>query len=265
MSGDWRRLAANLAAIAASGHATPRAYAAAFKLCGRRPERRWPFLKRAARDDLNLAFEDVLEFQHARSPGFTALVVGAFDGVANDPASAFVRERNCKAIFVEPQPGPYQRLKISMGACRDVSFVNAAIDECTGSRAFYSVAAGVEGLPTWTEQLGSFDRNHLLKHEDQAPGLAQHIVPLNVPTLSFDDLLDQYKLKRLDLLQIDAEGMDAKLLRWFPFETLQPAVVYYENAHMTLSDRAEGRARLQRLGYRFCERESSLDDLAVLF
>ena len=153
MSNNLSRLTANLAAVAFSGRASHRAFAAAFKLCGRRLERRWPFLRSAAPNDLNLGFEDILEFQGARSAHFSALVVGAFDGVANDPASDFIRTNNCRAIFVEPQPAPFKRLQTSMRACQYVSLVNAAIDEHSGSRAFFSVASGSAGLPPWTEQL----------------------------------------------------------------------------------------------------------------
>ena len=88
---------------------------------------------------------------------------------------------------------------------------------------------------------------------------------MNVQTLSFTELLNQFSLTSLDLLQIDAEGMDAKLLSLFPFSILRPAVVYYENAHMTSTERDSTRLRLRQLGYRFCEHETSLDDLAVLF
>lgn len=250
--------------MALSGHATRRAVAAAFKLCGRRLERRWPFFPRADRKDLNFSFDDLLEFQHARSRDFSALIVGAFDGVANDSASNFIRAHNCRAIFVEPQPAPFERLRASMRGLTRVTLLNAAVDENAGEREFYTVDAVHGELPAWTEQLGSFDRNHLLKHEDRAPGLSACIVALNVPTVSFADIIRRYDLQKLDLLQIDAEGMDAKLLGWFPFETVRPNLVYFENAHMSSLEHESVRLRLQRFGYTFCEHEEALDDMAVL-
>lgn len=265
MSGGLARLVPNLLALALSGRASPRAFAAAFKLCGRRLERRWPFMPKASGKELNLGFDDVLEFQLARATEFVALVIGAYDGVANDPASKFIRSHVRKAVFVEPQPGPFQRLRASMQDCHGVDLVNAAIDEESSTREFFTVPSGIAELPAWTEQLGSFDRDHLLKHEERAPGLSQHIVTLIVPTLSFADLLDQFAITRLDLLQIDAEGMDAKLLGWFPFHRLKPAIVYYENAHMSRGDREAVRARLMTMGYTFCEQPDSLDDIALLF
>ena len=94
------RLMRNLVVIALFGRPAPRAFAAAVKLCGRRLERRWPFLPKAEGKALNLRFEDLLEFQYARSPDFVALVVGAFDGVTNDPGGGFIRRNKCRAVFV---------------------------------------------------------------------------------------------------------------------------------------------------------------------
>ena len=251
--------------MATSGRPSRRAVAAALKLCGRRLERRWPFLPAAEGKDLNLAFADLLEFQLARGRNLTALVVGAYDGVANDPASDFIRAHASHAVFVEPQPQPFKRLSDRMGAHPHVQLLNAAIDVASGSRKMYRVPGGIEGLPEWTEQLASFDREHLLKHEERAPGLSQHIEELDVPTLSFNDLLTRCAISKLDVLQIDAEGMDAQLLAWFPFDHVKPALLHYEVAHMSASEHRATTLRLKQLGYRIFASESPTDDMAVLF
>lgn len=265
MNGYMASLSRNLITVALSGRPSSRAFAAAFKVCGRRLERRWPCIPNARGTDLNLSFADLLELQRARSGDFTALVVGAYDGVANDPASDFIRAHDGRAFFVEPQPGPFQRLSESMNGCPRVELINAAIDERSGFREFFTVSPGIAGLPEWTEQLASFDRNHILKHEERAPGVSQHIVALSVPTLSFPDLLDQYAVKKLDLLQIDAEGMDAQLLAWFPFERIKPALLYYETVHLTPEVHAAVTSRLNGMGYRVFTSESPTDDMAILF
>ena len=259
-------LARNMAAMAISGHApTRRAIAAMAKLCGRRLERRWPFLPKAEGNDLNLRFEDLLELQFARSRRFTALVVGAFDGTSNDPTCDFIRTKHCSALFMEPQPEPFKRLCAHYIGAENVVLINAAIDEASGSREMYCIPAGIEGLPVWAEQLASFRKEHLLEHEAQAPGLAKHIRTHKVQTLSFNDLLDRHRLERLDLLQIDAEGMDAQLLAWFPFERIKPAVLHYETAHLPEEDLRLLRQRLAALGYTVRVSDSPTDDMAIRF
>jgi hypothetical protein len=51
----------------------------------------------------------LLELQCARSRDFLAQVVGAFDGLKNDPASRFIQDCQCGAMFVQPQLEPFPR------------------------------------------------------------------------------------------------------------------------------------------------------------
>jgi FkbM family methyltransferase len=255
----------SLSAIAFSGRPpSRRALATIAKLCGRQPTRRWPFLRRADEENLNLGFNDLLELQYARSQNFVALVVGAFDGVENDPTSEFIRKRRCAAILVEPQSGPFERLRENMRGCDNIILINAAIDHVSGFRDFHCVSVDTDELPPWTEQLASFRREHILDHEDRAPGLSKHVIMCKVPTISFEDLLDRYHIKSLDVLQIDAEGMDAQLLTWFPFERIKPGLLHYETVHMSAEEQIAIRNRLKDLGY-IIHRSGSMDNMAIRF
>jgi FkbM family methyltransferase len=239
-----------------------RALAATVKLRGRRLERRWPFLPRAAGKDLNLRFDDLLELQYARSRDFVVVGVGAYDGLQNDPVSRFIRSHDCRGVLLEPQPAVYERLRENFRAFPRFALLNAAIDETRGSRLLYSVALG--SLPQWTEQIASLSIDHLKKHESQAPGLSAHITSQPIRTVSFDEVLDQFHLTSVDVLQIDAEGLDARMLQWFPFSRVRPGVVHYEIAHMTEDDQRKTRERLERVGYRLFEADSPTDAMAII-
>jgi FkbM family methyltransferase len=241
-----------------------RALAVLAKLHGRRLERRWPFLPKAEGAGLNLGFDDVLEFQYARSRSFMVMVVGAYDGVENDPVSNFVLGHDCSAIFVEPQPHAFARLRENVGGNPRFRLVNAALDRLSGSRELFYVPPGVAGVPAWTGQLASFRREHIAKHESKVPGLARHIRSVMVNTLSFEDLIDEGRMRAIDVLQLDAEGMDALLLSWFPFHRLKPGVVHYEIAHMSAEELQATRARLRGRGYRLYRTDSPMDEMAVL-
>lgn len=241
-----------------------RAVAAFAKLRGYRLERRWPYLIRAEGKALNLNFRDLLEYQYARTRRFTFLSVGAYDGVENDPISAFALSHDCRGLLIEPQPGPYARLRANYRAFPNLVALNAAIDEVSGSRTLYFIPAGKPGLPAWTEQLASFQLEHLLKHEASAPGLSAHVESREVEAISFGDLIDAHHLSAIDVLQIDAEGMDAQLLRWFPFERMKPGLVHYEISHMSSPELMATRERLASFGYRVGNADSESDDMAVL-
>jgi len=75
-------------------------------------------------------------------------------------------------------------------------------------------------------------------------------------------LLDQYGVESLDVLQIDAEGMDFQLLSWFPFQRIKPALLHYETAHMPAEERRIVRNRLEAFGYTIRNAGSAMDDMA---
>jgi FkbM family methyltransferase len=239
-----------------------RALAAVAKVRGLRLERRWPFVTRAEGRALNLGFDDLLELQWARSRDFVIVVVGAYDGIENDPISRFARSHRCRGVLLEPQPAVYERLCANLVAFPSLACLNAAIDERSGERTMYSVRPG-SGLPEWTEQIASFRREHVEKHEERAPGLGEHIVQQPIPTISFADLIEKYGMRHIDVLQIDAEGMDAQLLQWFPFERLRPGLLHYEVAHMKADEERSVRERLGKFGYRVFMADAPTDAMAV--
>lgn len=239
-----------------------RALAAVAKVRGLRLERRWPFLTRAAGAALNLGFDDLLELQWARSRDFVIVVVGAYDGIENDPISRFARSHSCRGILLEPQPSVYERLCANLAAFPNLTCLNAAIDERSGTRTIYSIRPG-SGLPAWTGQIASFQREHLEKHEPRAPGLSAQIMEQPIRAISFGDLIENFKLGHIDALQIDAEGMDAQLLEWFPFERLRPGLLHYEVAHMKTEEERSVHARLSTFGYRVFVADAPTDAMAV--
>ena len=241
-----------------------RALAALTKLYGRRLERRWPFFIRSEGKALNLGFEDLLEFQYARSQHFLFVSIGAFDGLSNDPISQFVQNHHCQGILLEPQASAFDQLQNNYAAFPNFKLLNMAIDEASGSRDIFYIPGGIDGLPDWTEQLASFNVDHILKHEQTVEGLSEHIHQQTVETISFADLLDKFKLSKIDVLQIDAEGMDAQLLKWFPFEEVKPSLLYYETAHMTPIEHLDVRKHLESYGYLVRETDSAQDDMAVI-
>lgn len=240
-----------------------RALAAAFKVRGRRLEKRWPFFPRASGSTLNLRFDDLLELQWARSREFAVVVVGAFDGVENDPVSRFIRSHDCRGVLVEPQPAAFERLRANFAGHRHIELLNAAIDETSGSRTLYTVPAASD-LPSWIEQIASFSLEHVRKHEAQAPGLSSRIVEQPIRTISFGDLLDELRLDHIDVLQIDAEGLDGEMLRWFPFERVRPGVLHFETTHLSDEDQGAVRRRLEGFGYKVFEADSPTDGMALL-
>ena len=180
--------------------------------------------------------------------------VGSNDGTSGDPIHKLLgRYRHWRGIFIEPVPFLFERLKAHHPESSRYVFENVAISKERGEAVFHYVsedakAALGEKLPYWYDQLGSFDRQHIVKHLDGL--LEPYIVSLPLPCLPLQDVLDRNRVQRLDLLHIDTEGYDWQVLSQFDFARYQPTVVLYEHKHLSREDRRRAEALLRQHGYR---------------
>lgn len=175
--------------------------------------------------------------------------VGAHDAQAGDPISLYVERDGWAGILVEPVPELFTRLQRRYGKRADLVFENAAIAEHDGPRAFYRLSQEASEVYELADQLGSLDREVILSHTEQIPGIQQYLEEIEVACLSFGTLLERHAVDRIDVLHVDAEGYDATLLRSFPWERFLPAVVLYEHKHLAEAEREACEKMLGALGY----------------
>ena len=83
-----------------------------------------------------------------------------------------------------------------------------------------------------------------------------------VPCLTFETLFSTYGIGRVDLLQIDTEGLDAEIIRLFDVPSRMPAIIRFEHKHLTQEIYDHTLASLIALGYKVSE--SRDDALAYL-
>ena len=75
---------------------------------------------------------------------------------------------------------------------------------------------------------GRFDKNHLLKHGVKK----KHIIKEKVNSINIKELLNKYNIKNLDLLYIDAEGYDGKIVIDFLMNTNLKPIIIFEYIHI---------------------------------
>lgn len=109
--------------------------------------------------------------------------------------------------------------------------------------------------PFWADQVSSFDRDHVVKMlrrfghaESDAEALVEQIA---VETRTFDQLLDKLGDQKLNLLFIDAEGADWRLLSSFPFGRTKPDMIVFEYVHLPRAEREQIMGVLTQNGYSF--------------
>lgn len=192
-------------------------------------------------------------FAHAFPEAFF-VQIGANDGEAHDPLREILREHAWRGIMVEPVPHVFARLRENTSDLGGrVALEQAAIGATGGERPFHHLreAAGGEraALPDWYDALGSFDRDTLLAHADEIPGLAERMVTTTVTTLTYETLLRLHGRPHVDLLLLDTEGHDWQILRTIDLEHQRPRLIVYEHFHLDGHDRAACHGHVEHAGY----------------
>jgi FkbM family methyltransferase len=171
-------------------------------------------------------------FQHFPAHG-TIVQIGANDGVSGDPLHSFIRDGSIQAVLVEPVPSLFARLQHTYDGKAGVQLVNCAVAAEPGDRNIYVVDNARGVYPTFFDQLGSFDRSVLEKQAREHPGILEDIVPISVPCLSPDMLLEQARFDRVTVLQTDVEGYDLDILELIDLDLWRTEVVIFEHAHLS--------------------------------
>ena len=205
----------------------------------------------------------IKHLKHKQSVFFVQ--VGSNDGLQGDPICGLInRYSNWRGMLIEPVPFIFERLKQNYNYSDRFIFENVAISNKSGSRKFYYVSRKAkeelgDKLPYWHDQLGSFDKNHILKHIDGI--LEPYIVETEVETITLPELLDKNNVDKIDLLHIDTEGYDYKVLSQVDFSKYRPSVILYEDKHLSTQEKYLAKALLNSADY-ICIRFDALNTLA---
>ncbi len=167
--------------------------------------------------------------------------IGSNDGKLGDPLFHLIQKnKNWEVIFVEPVPYLFDRLKSNYGIDSRFKFENVAIND--GSKQiFYSVKEEanihIPNLPNWYNQLNSFDKENILKHLNGV--LEPFIEETLINGLTLEDLFKNNKVETLDLLHIDTEGYDWKILSQLDLDRYCPSIILFEYKHLAKSEKNE--------------------------
>ena len=98
--------------------------------------------------------------------------VGSNDGKEGDLLrDLIVSNEHWKGIFIEPAKGPFDNLKNNYKNAEKYIFENKAVASTRGIMDFYYVSEKAKtalnaACPIWYNHLGSFDKEHIIKHLD---------------------------------------------------------------------------------------------------
>lgn len=181
----------------------------------------------------------------------TFLQVGSNDGVTRDPIYRLINQNSSwSGLFVEPVPYLFERLKKNYSSVNNpgrLQFFKGAINEGVNQN-FYFVDEHakyvIPNLPEWYDQIGSFSKEHILSHIEGI--LDPFIRSSEIKGISLPELINHFELSQLDLLHIDTEGYDWKILSQLDLEEIQPTVILFEYKHLKDSEIASSIDRLSQ-------------------
>ena len=164
--------------------------------------------------------------------------IGSNDGKSNDPIHKYLMSGKWKGILVEPVDYVFNRLKDTYKeVAHNLDFINAAISAKDGYTNFYSIKeTNDESLPEWYDQLGSFDKEVILKHKNAIPHIEELIEEKQVVSMSFQTLCKVGNFHYFDFLHIDTEGFDYEIIKMIDWAAFKPGVILFEHRHLSQMD-----------------------------
>ena len=155
--------------------------------------------------------------------------IGANDGLRFDILNKYIKEYSPKAILVEPILKNFEDLKSNYYNQNNIFFENSVIS--VNNEVGFLFKVDEKKLKFYSDHvigISSFDKTHLIKH-----GISRfHIKKEKVNSISFIKLIKKYSIKNLDLLMIDAEGYDGKIVIDFLSNCSLRPVIIFEYIHI---------------------------------
>ena len=182
-------------------------------------------------------------FFKGRTAG-TFVEFGALDGLLDSNTLFFERHLGWTGILIEPNPDAFSLLQTNRPNCR---LENVAISDENAVMPFMKIKGGLYG---WSGLQEDIEPQHQARIEQRIPTQDIETIAVHVHDLAW--LSDKYALTHLDLMSIDTEGTEEKVMRAFPWDRLRVSVLCIENNfdNYDISDlmTARGYRKMARIG-----------------
>lgn len=186
-------------------------------------------------------FDSIIKAHARKTHDFFFVQIGANDGITRDPIHKYVDKYGWSGVLVEPQKDMIEKARASYANKDNLIFENVAITPTDGLVELYVPKnPKISGCATITpgkhRRMGIYKKNNLLEIR-------------KVQGISLDTLVKKHDIKKIDLLQIDAEGYDFEIIKSINFDKIKPIVINYERKHLSSNDRKECVELLESNGY----------------
>jgi FkbM family methyltransferase len=198
------------------------------------------------------------------------VVIGAMDGVSFDEFHSHVRNYQWSGLLVEPIPEQFRRLVsnyTAIGCSPGNRYENSAIAEHDGTIQMLTIHQEAVDSGKVHECYGGMSaiyppRNGLASEGD-AETVRRYGEIIEVPCITLQTLLERHRVEAFDVLCIDAEGWDFKILRQLDFSRWRPKLIRIEYINLSHDEKAAVAELLDQHQYCSCADGINLDAVAV--
>lgn len=158
---------------------------------------------------------------------FFFIQIGANNGQRYDPIHhLFVREKqHVSGIAIEPVKEYFEELKLTYKDFPQIKLIKKAIHNTESEAAIYKINPDLNDIEERLKGMSSFDIYNFTKE-----GIPKtDIVTEKISCISFMDLIEEEKITKLHLLQIDAEGYDVEIVKSIDFKKIKPRIINFEH------------------------------------
>ena len=163
---------------------------------------------------------------------FDLVVIGACHGFSLE---ADIKKCKNKVLLVEPVKYNFQQLKNKYKNYKNIIFENIAVGDKSDLKNFYYVLeSSIDKLKKhWASGIGSFSKEHILKHKTKRFLITESDIGfIKIKTVTFNELLDKYKIEYISKLLIDTEGLDYKIINSINFKKFFIKEIIFEKKHL---------------------------------
>lgn len=181
----------------------------------------------------------------------TCLQIGAHDGVRNDPVYRWIVDCGWRGTLVEPLPDFAAALRRLHAGRTGIRVVEAAITIERGAApvTLYRIDPTLPGLPSWAQGLATLDPERMRQAARDLGLTPEAFLRVPVKTIDPAALLAGLESGPPDIVVIDTEGYDIRLVRALLLAGCNPTLLHFEHACCTPEDRFALLRELTDSGY----------------
>jgi FkbM family methyltransferase len=204
----------------------------------------WRFIY--SKDEIKIHIEDSM----TASQG-VVIQVGSNDGVSNDPLYESILKHKRKSFLVEPIDYLADKLRLLHGGNSFVIVCEFAIHPNSNAVDFFHLSKDAQKQmgdlwKPWFDQIGSFSRQHLIKH---SPTIEPFIQKTSITCKTLNQLIVDNNVSSVSILHIDAEGFDLEVLRSMDLDKVKPHMIMLEHKHLNMYPLFSLIGDMRRRGY----------------